>query len=465
LDAAAGASPLERVDLERQAAEQLLYSGRTDEGAEVLHGVLAAVGMKAPRTALGAILSLLLNRLLLRLRGLKFEERSPDQVSPEDRVRVNALRTVAVGFSFVNVILGACMQALFFRKVLDSGDRLQVAAAAAIEFAQLASQGGAIGKAERGAYAIVERLAAIVGDKDVESVFEVCRGMAFFHRGRYREARDALYSHAATRAEAVHMHHGPLTGVYSLMFLGRLCEGARRATQLLEDAERRGDLYTAVNLRAAPLVDVCFFADDPDGAREHIRVALATWTQQGFHLQHWKAMVWGAQIELYVGDGARAYARLEQDRRAYRRSLMERAQPARALTAFIRGRAAVASALDAPSAIRRSRLKEARRIARRLEREGMAWIAPLASMVRAATANAEGDAREAAAALRVAIERAAAAEMNLHLWCARRQLGCLLGGEEGDRYIAQADAAMQAEGVRAPARMATTLLPGRWGGG
>jgi hypothetical protein len=464
LDAAAGASPLERVDLQRQAAEQLLYSGRTDEGTEALHNVLAAVGMKAPRTALGAILSLLLNRFLLRLRGLQFEERSPDQVSPEDIVRLRALRAVAIGFSFVDVILGACTQVRLFRMALDVGDRLQLAVAAALQFAHLASPGAAIGKAERGTYAIAERLTSTLGDKDAESVFELARGIALFNRGRYREARDAVSSHAATRADSLRMRHGPLTGVYALFFLGRLREQARRATQLLEDAERRGDLYTAVNLRAAPLVDICLVADDPDAAREHIRVALATWTQRGFHVQHWKAMVWSAQIELYVGDGARAYARLEQDRRAYRRSLMEHAQMVRALTAFIRGCAAVGSAASAPPAVRRSRLKEARRVARRLEREGMAWIAPLASMVRAAIANAEGDASGAVAALRVAIECAAATEMNVHMWCARRQLGCLLGGEEGGRYVAQADAAMQAEGVRVPARMATMFLPGRWGG-
>jgi serine/threonine protein kinase len=464
LDAAAHASPLERVDLKRQAAEQLLYSGHTDEGTEVLHGVLAAVGMKAPRTALAAIFSLLLNRSLLRLRGLRLVERSPDQVSPEDLVRLRALRAVAIAFSFVNVILGACMQARLFRMALAIGDRLQVAVAASLQFTHLASQGGAIGRAERGVYAIAERLTTSLGDKDAESAFEVCRGLSLFHRGRFGEARDALYSHAATRVQSQRMHQqGPLTGVYSLMLLGRLREGTRRATQLLEDAERRGDLYTAVNLRAAPLVDVAFFADDPDAAREHIRIALATWTQRGFHVQHWKAMVWGTQIELYVGDGARAYARLEQDRRAYRRSLMEHAQLVRVLTAFVRGRAAVASALNAPADVRRSRLKEARRVAQRLEREGMAWTAPLAYMVRAATANAEGDASEAAAALRVAIECAAAIDMKLHLWSARRQLGCLLGGEEGERYVALADAGMEEEGVRAPARMATMLLPGRWG--
>jgi hypothetical protein len=464
LQAAAAAPALERVDLERAAAAQLLSSGHTDEGTEVLRRVLAAVGMRAPRTALGAILSLLIHRLLLRFRGLAFEERSPEQVAPEDRVRVDALLTVAMGFSVVDVVLGACMQARFFRMALDVGDRLQVARAASIQITHLASQGGPISKAEQGAYAIAERLVATLGDKDIETYFEVCRGLTLYHRGRYMEARAALHSRTAMRAGRETTAHGPIFGVYALFYLGKLREQARRATMLLEDAERRGDLYTAVNLRAAPLVDTCLVADDPNAAREHIRVALATWTQRGFHLQHWKAMVWGAQIELYVGDGARAYARLESDYRAHRRSLIEHAQSVRALTAFIRGCAAVASALDAPAELRRSRLKEARGIVRRLEREGMGWTAPLASLVRAATAHAEGDAAGAATALREAIELATAADMKVHALCARRQLGRLVGGEEGERLVGEADAAMQAEGVRAPARMATMFVPGHWGG-
>jgi serine/threonine protein kinase/tetratricopeptide (TPR) repeat protein len=464
LDAATSAPTLERVDLERAAAAQLLSAGHTDEGTEVLRRVLAAVGMRAPRTALGAILSLLLHRILLRFRGLAFEERSPEQIAPEDRVRVDALCTVAMGFSVVDVVLGACMQARFFRMALDVGDRSQVARAASIQITHLASQGGPIGKAEQSAYAIAERLAASLGDKDIETYFEICRGLTLYHRGRYKEARAALHSRTAMRQGREATAHGPLFGVYALFYLGRLREQARRATQLLEDAERRGDLYTAVNLRAAPLVDTCLIADDPDAAREHIRVALATWTQRGFHLQHWKAWVWGAQIELYVGDGGRAYARLESDYRAYRRSLIAHSQAVRALTAFIRGCAAVASAGNGAEELRRSRLKEARGIVRRLEREAMGWTAPLASLVRAATANAEGDAAGAAAALREAIDLATAADMSTHAWCARRQLGQLVGGEEGERLVAQADTAMRAEGVRAPARMATMFVPGRWGG-
>ena len=368
-----------------------------------------------------------------------------------------------MGFSVVDVILGACMQARAFRMALDVGDRLQVARAASVQITHLASQGGPIGKAEQATYAIAERLVRTLGDPDLESYFELCRGLTIYHRGRFKEAVDVLFGRTAMRPTRESTTLGRLYGLYSLFFVGRLRQAGRRATRLLEDAKRRGDWNTAVNLHAAPLVDACLVADDPDAAREHVRLALASWTQRGFHVQHWMAMAWEAVIEIYVGNGAAAYARLERDRRALRRSLLEHAQGVRAHTGFIRGRAAVASALGATADVRRARLAESRDVALRLERENMPWIAPLASLLRAATANAEGDAGDACAALREAIDRATAADLNLHVWCARRQLGCLIGGEEGDRLVAEADAAMQAEGVRAPARLAATVLPGRWG--
>jgi hypothetical protein len=221
-------------------------------------------------------------------------------------------------------------------------------------------------------------------------------------------------------------------------------------------------MYTTINLLAAPMVDIALVDDDPEAARGCLRKALAKWTQNGFHVQHWKAMVWGAQIELYVGNGAAAYARFERDWRAYRRSLLEHSQFVREFTWYFRGCAAVASAIDAPDA-RRAHLKEARAAVRRLERASMIWTAPLASLLGAALANANGDRAAATATLREAAERAEAADMSMHAAAARYQLGCLLGGDEGDALRRQAESAMTAEGVRAPARFAGMLAPGRWG--
>jgi eukaryotic-like serine/threonine-protein kinase len=459
LAAAEGAPPLERIDLQRAASQQLLFAGRIDEGSRLLRQVLGAVGMKAPRTPLGAIVSLLFHRLMLRIRGLEFKERSPEEVSLEDRIRVEALYTVAIGFSVVDVVLGACMQARFLRLALDVGHRMHVLQATSIQITHLASQGGRIGKAEQAAQAIAERLSRTIENRDAEPTYQICLGLSFFHRGHWRQAREAFYGRAALRANA--FSHGRLFGVYCLFYLGKLREQGRRGARLLADCERRGDMYTTVNLLAAPMVDVALTADEPEVARGHIRKAVGNWTQNGFHIQHWKAMVWGAQIELYVGDGAAAYALLERDWRPYRRSLLDHSQFVREFTRYFRGCAAVASAIDAPD-VRRARLKEARAAVGRLERAGMPWTAPLASLLRASLANAEGDSATATTALRAAVERAEAADMSLHAAAARYQLGCLLGGEEGDALRRQAESAMTAEGVRAPVRAAGMLAPGRW---
>ena len=99
---------------------------------------------------------------------------------------------------------------------------------------------------------------------------------------------------------------------------------------------------------------------------------------------------------------------------------------------------------------------------RLLERERGVWGPPLACLVLAVAANAAGERSKAIESLRAAIERAEAAEMALHAWAATYQLGSLLGGEEGRALATRGEQAMTAEGVRAPARMARYLVPGRW---
>jgi hypothetical protein len=464
LEAAKGAPMLERVALERSAAEQLLGSGHVDEGAKVLRRVLEAVGMKAPRTPIGAIVSVLMHRLLLHIQGLRFTERAPDQVSPEDRLRLDALYAAALGFSVVDVALGACMQARFLRLALRVGDRSHVLHATSLALSDRAHQGGKVSQFERSAAAIAERMAQAIGGSYAEWYFQTCRGIALFLRGFWQEAREVLHRYPARAVtDSVVANGNRLFGVYVLFYLGRVREEGLRAARVLADAERRGDLHAMVNLRSTALVDVTLAADDPEAAREHIQFAEARSTPSGFLIQHWQAMVWGAEIELYTGHGERAYARLESNRRAYARSLLDGSQFIRELTRFALGRSAVASALEAPIELRRARLAEARKTARRLERAAMPWTAPLASLVLAAASNAEGETNAAVAALRAAIARAEAADMMLHASAARHRLAGMLGGDEGDRLRRQAEEEMAAAGVRAPARFANMLLPGRWG--
>ncbi len=245
------------------------------------------------------------------------------------------------------------------------------------------------------------------------------------------------------------------------MFLGELRELARRTKRLLADADARGDLYTSVLLRAGSSVVLGLAADEPEATRRDIREAIAKWSGTRFLLQHWHAMCGEAEVELYVGNGVRAYERLAHDLPAVRKSLLLKCELVRIVTTFSRGRCAVASAVAEP-ALRRQRLAEARRMARQLDRESPLYAKMFASLLSAAALNAAGDRPAAIISLRKAIGGADAAHMVICAAAARYQLGSLLGDEEGRSLLRQGEDAMKAQDVRVPARFAAMWLPGCW---
>jgi hypothetical protein len=130
------------------------------------------------------------------------------------------------------------------------------------------------------------------------------------------------------------------------------------------------------------------------------------------------------------------------------------------MTFYLRGCCAIASLGAVPA-----RLADARLQAKRLDREGMAWIAPLAAILHACVANAEGDSEAAVGSLRTAAQSADAADMPLYGAAALHRLGARLGGDEGRELVRTACEAMTARGARVPERFAQMLVPGRWDGG
>ncbi len=282
-------------------------------------------------------------------------------------------------------------------------------------------------------------------------------------RGRWREALDTLDKAYANLPKQVAgwQQQASIYAVYALVFLGDFVELRRRHAAQVVGADQRGDLFTAVLLGAFPASALWLAADDPEAARRETRDARDRWPRDKFLLLHWQVMRSEAEVELYANEGAKAYARLEQDEPALKKSLLLHvSQYVRANNAFVRGRAAILSASADPGR-RRGRLAEAKRLARQLARERMAWIAPLAAILTAGVANAMGDRARAFASLRAAIELARAAEMSLYAEAARYSLGSALG-DHGLAPKRQAEDAMRAQGILAPDRFAAMLVPGRW---
>jgi eukaryotic-like serine/threonine-protein kinase len=464
LKAAEGAPALERVDLERLAAAQLIAAGRIDESAEVSRRVLAAIGRKVPDSVLGTIFAIIVYRVLAAFM-LRNRVDGDAKLAPEDHVRLEALHALGRGLAVVDPISANYVKARNLVDALRSGNRTQVVRAAVAEASSHAARGGVVRKRERGLWDMVRSLSADGRDPAGFAVYQLTYGVCLYLRGEWRASRDML-DEACARLEAVRrwQANANVFAVYAIVYMGDLREVKLRTTRLLADAGRRGDLYTAVNLRASHPMAAWLASDDIAGARRHIRESMDQWSKTRFLVQHWQSMLWESEVHLYAGEGARAWERLTRDARALRRSHLLSVQLMRSLTHFVRGRSALASLESLDDAAREGRLARAVRTHRALEKEAMPWTSVLGAMLAAGIANAAGDAVAAERALRESIERATAMEMSLHAGAARHRLGLLLGGDAGDAMVSEAAETMKTMGVRAPERYARMLLPGQWQG-
>ncbi len=185
---------------------------------------------------------------------------------------------------------------------------------------------------------------------------------------------------------------------------------------------------------------------------------MGQWSRQEFHTQHFTSLAGHTQIELYQGDGRAAWERLAEQWPALKGSFLLQIQAIRVFMLHLRARTALAAAVRSsePAALHRTAEDDARR----LEREKTPWARPLALLVRAARAESRGRTATALALLAEATISFLAAHMSLFAAAARRRQGELLGGSEGQRLVADAEAWMIGQRIRDPARMTALHAPG-----
>jgi serine/threonine protein kinase len=463
-DTAGGADALE---LRRRAALQLLSSGHVDDGLATLRTVLAAVGMKMPQTPRRALWSLAWQRLRLRLRGLCFRRRDPHQVNDGESRRLETCRSAAVGMSMVDPLQGAYFQSRYLLLALRAGQPQHVVQALAMEGAH-ESIGGSISKRRtRRLLCVAEALAQRLAQPYPAAMVALSKGIADALEGRWQSAWTLC-----DQAEGIFRTH--CTGVmwelstahrfalWPMMFLGEINKMGRRLPALIKEARERNDLYAVTNLSLVAGTFVRLAADEPDRARRELRQVMDEWSQDGFHVQHMNSLFDEVQIDLYQGLGKSAWERLTSEWPALARSHLLRVQQVRIILLHLRARAALAAGSAAAELA--PTLHVAERDARLLRRERIAWAEALAQLVHSGVAMGGHDTERARQLLEDAASRLEAAGLRLHAAAARRRLGELLGGSEGDRLVQLADAWMKGQNICRPDRMTALLAPGFTGG-
>src|SRR5262249_22584257 len=125
LVASAGASAATSLDCQRRAAEQLLACGHLDRGFRTLRARLGQGGVRLPATPRGALMSLLWQRLRLRLRGLRWRERDESEISQRELTRLDVYKAVATSMAVVDTIRASDFQARGLLLALRLGERVR----------------------------------------------------------------------------------------------------------------------------------------------------------------------------------------------------------------------------------------------------------------------------------------------------------------------------------------------------
>ena len=395
------------------------------------------------------------------MRGLSFNAQRADEADADTLLKVDSCWAAATGLALVDLITASDFAAMHLHLALDAGEPGRVARGMALESAARQVDW----PTRRSAARLMPRaraLAARVGTPHAMAMEGLADSLTACGTGQWARAlASSERTVAILRDECIgvtwEMTMAQNTLIWGLMYLGEIGEVSRRVPALLADANRRGNLYLATELRTR-----CNFvwlaADDPDGGEREVSDAIARWSQKGFHRQHYSAMLARLQTALYRGNPRAAWDEFTATEPALRRSMLLRVQAIRIETNYMRGRSALAVAAADPAARRMRAIARSQR--RRIAAERMPWSTPIARLLQAGIAWVDGRRDAALTLLDEALGQFERADMRLYAAVTRRRLGALRDDDRGRALFDAAQAWMAAQNIRNPAALTRMLAPG-----
>ncbi len=459
--AVTGASCTEALELKRRSAEQLLRSGHVELGMHAVQEVLATLGARLPRSTVGSLLSLLWQRVRLRMRGLGFRVRETSSLPTHGLIEADVCNAISQGLAMIDTVRGAYFSTRFVGLALDLGERSRVIRALWMEASYAANTGlpaSYVAKLHAAMESLVDEREPLT-----RAYVQSAHGCASFMRGdwadalvRFESTDQVFTSRGGNVWERTSFRFFVL---WSLYYLGELGELTRRVMPLHADAVDRGDRYAAVGMFLG-LANVAHLnVHGADVTRRMIREATESWSSDRYYLRDYYAFLAETQVDLYDGEAAAAHRRVAANWRGLNRSLLLMIPSVRIEADHLRARAALAAAARQPSD-RGALLSEARRHVRRLSRQGAPWARALALPLAAAVALQREDRSRAVELLRTGVEALEGQRMRLFAAAACWRLGMLVGGDEGAAHRAEADRFLLEQQVSEPARMVAMLMPG-----
>ncbi|GAC1552759.1 MAG: hypothetical protein NVS3B10_14830 [Polyangiales bacterium] len=372
-----------------------------------------------------------------------------------------------------NQARAAAFQARYMMLALETGDRARVARGLATEASQLAAAGGS--QRTTRARELLTRAARMTDgeDRETRAFAQLMAGSVEFYASRWREAlslcanAETILRERQSRSEWELMSSHALS-LASLAYLGDLRTLRARQTELLAEARQRGNMLAAICLASGVANIRWLAADDPDEARRRADESLGPWKDDDFRFPQYLHLLACVNISLYRGDAAGAWRRLVGEWPRVLSSMSFQVQNFGVTLRHLRARCALALATSAARDPRRAPswpkrealLWVARRDARQLAREDVAWASPLARSIEAGLAAAAGNRALAIDELAACAQAYRGVDMLLHASAADHERSRLIGGNDGRALLRRAEAALIEQQVSRAERLAAMLVPG-----
>ena len=464
LAAAAEAPPVQALRLRQRAAEVLLNCGAPRRGMALLHEVLTALGQPPPRNRVARAVRVALHRLWLRRNGLRFTARDAAQVPEAVLLHLDTLQSARLAVVNVDPLTARMYQLEHLRQCLEVGEPRRIVRAIAGHAAYI-SHAGTAGAVEAGRLLDQSRAIAAVHGLRGERYIPVSAGLAAFNVGAWRTAL-GHFDTALPKVGANNTSDAGAAVIYSMcgqwildcnFYLGDLQGMLRRHEECLAILQVEGDRATDGRLGVGMYVFAALAADDLALATQRLTATLARWPRAGFARERANAFLAARAIDVYTGDGPRAWARCAERWPAFEKSYLYHGQYGRVFGEFWRGAAALQAAQASSGRGAAALWSIAEASATRITRQRARWADPFADLLLAAALGQRGRHERARRTLGVAVAGLEGAGMRLWSAAARWQAARM----DGDAaQCATQEQLMRVRGVALPARMASALAPG-----
>ncbi|MFC1848619.1 protein kinase [candidate division CSSED10-310 bacterium] len=451
-----------QAELRCLIATHLLRSEHIQEGFEYSSLVLRDYGIKLPTTRDKAIPRILFNSFLISFVSPRWKNKPAEDISPALLIKLDTINSIAIALAQSEPVYSIWLNWRFFKMALKVGEPTRIAEGLMAIAGQLALFGsknlGVTQKLLDKASFLVHR----VGDPLLMAIEALCKGIVFITEGKWKDALSNLEEAETILVEKCQGVWGDLAitrqlSLVSLFWLGKVKQAVHRLNIYERDAYLRKDHYVLDFLRSQ-FGYIWLANDEEDRVREYLDHILSYKREDDLNTSYFSALVNLVDFHLFRGEidaASKAFFRLKP---LFENSSIRYVEIYQCDFQYLQARVALTSAQHWIE--RELNIKTASTALRRLKKTKLNFTQTQAIAILAAIEQLRGNKNTCLDLLLEAEVRFKTNDAPLMSAFAGRLRGIILGGEQGQKLQANAEANIIESGVKKMERMSSMLFPG-----